>query len=168
MFKASWNAPMLRRAVAEEADRDLAGLAVLGRPRGPERDREMRPDDRVGAHHPVLDAGQVHRAALATEQAGPAAEELGEDRRHGDPAGERVVVAAIRAERVVVAAHRRPEAGRHRFLAVAEVGRPADEPFKEELLGSDFEVPALDHRPVHPEPGRAVDLGEGRRHRCGS
>ena len=59
----------VRRAVAEEADRDLAGLAVLRGPRRPQRDRQVGADDRVRAHRAVLDAGQVHRAALAAEQA---------------------------------------------------------------------------------------------------
>ena len=85
-------------------------FAVLRRPGRPERDRQVGADDRVRAHHAVLDAGQVHRAALAAEEAGPAAEQLGEDRRHRDAAGQRVVVPAVGAERVVVAraSRRRP------------------------------------------------------------
>ena len=43
----------VRRPVAEEADRDLAGLPVLGGPRRPERDRQVGADDRVRAHHVV-------------------------------------------------------------------------------------------------------------------
>ena len=157
--------PDVRGPVAEEADRHLPGLAVLRGPRGPERDRQVRPDDRVRAHRVVLDAGQVHRPALAAEEARPAPEQLGEDRRHRHAPGERVVVAAVGAERVVVVAHRRRDPGRHGLLADAEVGRAAHEALEEQLLGAHLEQAALLHRPVHPQLGGPLDVGRGRRHR---
>ena len=58
------------RPVTEEAGRDLARLPVLRGPGRPERDRQVGTDDGVRAHRPVLHAGQVHRAALAPEEAG--------------------------------------------------------------------------------------------------
>ena len=48
--------PDVGRPVAEEADRDLAGLAVLRRPGRAQGDRQVGADDGVRAHHPVLDA----------------------------------------------------------------------------------------------------------------
>ena len=106
--------------------------------------------------------------ALAAEQPCRTAEQLGEDRRHRHATGQRVVVAAIGAERVVVLAQRRGDAGRHRLLADAEVGRATDQALEEQLLGAHLELPALDHRPVHPEAGVAIDVGRGRRHAGGS
>ena len=105
---------------------------------------------------------------MAAEQPRCPAEQLGEDRRHGHAAGERVVVASVGAERVVVLAQRSGNAGRHRLLADAEVGRPADQALEEQLLGTDLELPALDHRPVHPEARVAIDVGRGRLHAGGS
>ena len=68
-------------------------------------------------------------------------------------------MAAIRAERVVVGAHRPGKARRDGLLAVAEMGRAPDETLEEELLGPLLERPALDHRPVHRQPGSACNLG---------
>jgi hypothetical protein len=52
-------------------------------------------DDRVGAHHPVFDAGQVHRAAFAVQQAVGAAEQFGEHGCHRHTARERVRSAVL-------------------------------------------------------------------------
>ena len=146
----------VRRPVAEEADRHLAGLAVLGGPRGAERDREVGADDGVRTHHVVVHVGDVHRAALAAEQAVRPAEQLGVERAHRRAAGQGVVVAAVRRERVVVVVHRRREPCRDRFLARPEVGRPPNEALEEELLRADLEGPALDHDPVQPQAGLDV------------
>src|SRR5690606_40399260 len=48
----------IRRAVAEQADRDLVRAAALRGPRRACRDRQVCADDRVRAHHVVLDARQ--------------------------------------------------------------------------------------------------------------
>src|SRR4029077_4005799 len=104
------------------------------------------------------------RSALAAEEARAAPEQFGEDRRHRYAAGERVVVPAVGAERVVVRAHRGGEPGRDGLLSDAEVGRAPDEPLEEELLRPDLEVAAFDHRPVHPEAGLEVGCLGGRRH----
>ncbi len=102
MFSASWNAPMFVVPSPKKQTATWPGLAVLRGPGRAEGDRQVGADDRVRAHRAVLDAGQVHRAALAAEQARRPPEQLGEDRRHRHAPGQRVVVAAVRAERVVV------------------------------------------------------------------
>jgi hypothetical protein len=149
----------VRGPVAEEADRHLARAAVLSRPCGADRDRQVRADDGVRAHHPVLHAGQVHRAALAAHQRALPADQLEEDGRHRHPAGESVVVPAVGAERVVVVAHGGREPRGHRLLPDAEVRRAAHEPREEQLVGALLEQPALDHDPVHPQAEVAVEVG---------
>ena len=67
-------------------------------------------------------------------------------------------MAAVGAEGPVVVAHRRREAGGHRLLADAEVGRAAHEPGEEQLVRALLEEPALDHGAVHPQPQVAVEL----------
>ena len=146
----------VRRAVAEEADRDLAALAVLGGPRRAERDRQVGTDDGVRAQDAVLDAGQVHRPALATEEAGATAEQFGEDRGERHAAGDVVVVPAVRAQRVVVVAHRPREPGGDRFLTDPQVGGAPNEALEEEFLRADLEQPAALHRPVQAEAGLAI------------
>jgi hypothetical protein len=74
-----------------------------------------------------------------------------------------MVVAAVRGEGVVVVAHRRSESRCDRFLADAEVRRPADEALEEELLSAGLELATLDHRPVHGQPERDVGRHD-RRH----
>src|SRR5690606_19971800 len=53
----------IHRAVAEEADDDLAAAAQLHRMRGPGCDRDPRADDAVGAQHADGEVGDVHGAA---------------------------------------------------------------------------------------------------------
>src|SRR5690606_40811604 len=116
----------VRRAVAEEADGDLLRAAILCRPRRAVRDREMRADDRVAAKHVVLDARQMHRAALAAHQARRVAHELAQDRGHRHAAHERVVMAAIRTEGVILGPHGDAEARRDSLLAEREMTRALD------------------------------------------
>ena len=56
-------------AVAEEADRDLPGAAVQGRPGGAVGDDQLRADDRIGAEDAARGIEQVHGAALAVHEA---------------------------------------------------------------------------------------------------
>ena len=48
------------RAIAEEADRDILVAAILRAQRRAAGDRQMRADDRVGAHDAVLGGGEMH------------------------------------------------------------------------------------------------------------
>ena len=138
-------------------------LRYWARPRRAERDRQVGADDRVRAHHVVADVGDVHRAALAAHQPVRPAEQLRVERAHRRAARQRVVVAAVRRERVVVVAHRRGEAGRDRLLPDAEMGRSPDEALEEQLLGPRLEEAALLHRPVQREAGLRVGRHD-RRH----
>ena len=130
-------------------------LRYWARPRRPERDRQVGADDRVRAHHVVLDVGDVHRAALAAHQPVRPAEQLRVERAHRRAARQRVVVAAVRRERVVVVAHRRGEPGRDRLLADAEVGRAADEALEEQLLGPRLEAGGTRASSGTSEPARS-------------
>ena len=85
-------------AVAEEADRDVLLPLVLRAPGRAAGDRQMRADDGVGAHHAVLDRGQMHRAALAAHQAVVALHQFAQHLRDRHAARQRVGVAAIGAE----------------------------------------------------------------------
>src|SRR5207245_2168679 len=48
--------------------------------------------------------------------------------------------------------------GGDRLLPDAEVRGAPDQPFEEEFLRADLEVPAFDHRPVDLEPQTEIDL----------
>ena len=85
-------------AVAEEADRHIARAEILRPPGGAAGDRQMRADDGVGAHHAMLDRGQMHRAALAAHQAVVAQHQLAQHLLHRHAARQRVGMAAIGAE----------------------------------------------------------------------
>ena len=158
-LRASWKAPMFvapspKKQTATWPDRrywaDHAAPAAIGR---------WAP---TIAYDPImlwLDVGDVHRAALAAHQPAGATEQLRVERPHRRAAREGVVVAAIRREGVVVVAHRGREPGGHRLLADPEMRRTADEALEEELLRPLLEEPALDHRPVHPEP--EIEVGRG-------
>ena len=97
MFMHLVEQALAERAVAEEADRDLAGAALLGRERGAGRDPGRAADDRVRAEVAVGVVGDVHRAALAAAVAGLLAEQLGEHPADVGALGQAVAVAAVRA-----------------------------------------------------------------------
>ncbi len=82
-----------------------------------------------------------------------------------------MVVPAIRAQRVVVGAHRHAEPGGDRLLPDAEMGRAPDQPLEEQLLRPRLEEPALHHDPVQGETGLPVEArggGGNGRHRSGA
>src|SRR5579859_1538924 len=83
------------RAVAEEADGDLAGAPYLGRPCRPDRDRQMRPDDGIRAEGAMLDAREVHRPALTAHHPPGPAHQLGHEGPHRGAPGEHVVMPTI-------------------------------------------------------------------------
>ena len=114
-------------------------------------------DDGVAAHHPVLDAGQVHRAALAAEQAGAPSEHLGDDRSGGTP-GDGVAVAAVGGERVVVGRRPRrtpppppPSSG--------EVAGALDEVLQEQVVEALLELADLLLAAVQLQARVDVDVG---------
>src|SRR6476646_442417 len=96
--------------------------------------------------------GQMHRAAFAMKHAVGAAEQLAHRRRHGRTTRERVRVAAIRAERVVVLTHGDGKAGRNRLLSEGQVARALDQVLQEEVIRALLEIAQLDHELIEAEP----------------
>ena len=145
-------------AVAEEADRDVLVALVLRAQRGAAGDRQMRADDRVGAHHAVLRRGEVHRAALAAHQAVVALHQLAEHLLDRHAARQRVGMAAIGAEGVVALLHRAAEAGRDRFLPEREVAGALHEVLQEQVVGALLGLPQAELRVVELEPHLLADI----------
>ena len=154
----------VRRPVTEEGHGDLVGAAQPGRPRRPVGDAQVGADDGVAAHHPVLDAGQVHRTALAAEQAGAPPEHLGDDRSRRHAAGDRVAVAAVGGERVVVGAQGHAERRGGRLHAEGEVAGALDEVLQEQVVEPLLELADLLLAAVQLQARVDVDVGvvEGR------
>src|SRR6266550_627587 len=120
----------------------------------------MGPDDSIGAHRAMLDIRQVHRSALAMEHAVAAPEQFRHGRRHRRAASERVAMAAIGAEGVVISPHRDGVASGDRLLTESEVARAAYEVLEEQLVGALLEIAELDHQLIEPQPRRAVDVSD--------
>src|SRR3546814_16904517 len=86
----------------------------------------------------MLDAEQVHRAALALRDAGLAPRQLGHDDLGIDAIGEHVAVIAVAGDHaVLVAVERRLQAHRDRLLPDIEVTEPADQAEAIELARSE-------------------------------
>src|SRR5713226_1431500 len=118
----------------------------------------MSTDDRVGAHHAVLDAREMHRASLAFHEAALPPHQLAQHRHHGSAARERVMMPAVGAEGIVVPVHRRGESGRDRLLSEREMARALYEVLQEQIVGALLAVADLDLQLVQPQPCR---LGNG-------
>ena len=145
-------------AVAEEADRHVLVAFVLRAPGGAAGDRQMRADDRVGAHHAVLGGGQVHRAALAAHQAVVALHQFAQHLLDRHAARQRVGMAAIGAERQVARLHGGREAGRHRLLAERQVARALHQVLQEQVEGALLGLPEFHLHAVHPKPHLLADV----------
>ena len=145
-------------AVTEEGDGDLAGVVELGRPGSAVGHAEVGADDRIAAHHPVFDAGEVHRAALAAHQAVRPSQQLRHDRGERDAAGDRVGVPPVGGERPVVVAHGGSEAGGDGLLPERQVAGALHQSLEEQVVGALLEEPDLLLDLVHPDP----DLGRDR------
>ena len=113
-------------AVAEHAQRDLFGAAVVGGQRHARGEREVAADDPVAAHEAVLEVEHVHRAAAAVRDARLAAEQLGHDLVGIRAARQRVAVRAVGRDQVVLVAHRADGADDRRLLADGEVEEATD------------------------------------------
>ena len=147
------------RPVAEKTRRDLAGAADPGRPGQAAGDRQVGADDRVRAVVPVLGAGDVHRPALARADAAAAAEQLGQHGVGRRAAGQRVGVAAVGADRVVVRPQHRGRADRDRLVPEPEVGLPVDQPLPVQRAGPLLEGPQVAHPRVQVQVIRARRAG---------
>ena len=105
--------------------------------RGPGRavgHRQVRADDGVGPEHPVVGLGQVHRAALGLADAGGLLHQLGQAALRRGAAGDRVVVAAVGGEHVVVGPQRRARADRDRLVPGGQVGGALDQAAQEQVV----------------------------------
>ena len=90
--------PDIRGAVAKETNRHVLLSLVLRAPGGAAGDRQMRANDRIGAHDAVLDRGQMHRAALAAHQPNVTLHQFAQHFGDCDAPRQRVGVAAICAK----------------------------------------------------------------------
>ena len=77
----------------------------------------MRPDDRVRAHHAVIDRRQMHRAALAAHQSNVALHQFAQNFCDRHATRKRMGMAAIGAEAQIAGTHGGGETGCNRFLA---------------------------------------------------
>ncbi len=118
----------------------------------------MRADDGVGAHHAMLDRGQMHRAALAAHQAVVALHQLAEHLLDRHAARQRVRMAAIGAERQVARLHRGGEAGGHRFLPERQMAGALDEVLQEQVEGALLGFAEQNLRAVEFEPHVLADV----------
>src|SRR5438445_9647211 len=105
--------------------------------------------------------GQVHRAAFAVQHAVGAAEQLADGRGHRGSARQRMTVAAIRAERVVVISHGHRAPGGDSLLAERKVAGASDQVLDEQLVGALLEIAKLDHHLVEAQSGFLVDACHG-------
>ena len=137
---------LVRRAVAEHAERGLLGPAVVGGERHAGRQREVAADDPVAAHEAVLEVEHVHRAAAAVRDAVLAAEQLGHHLVGVGAARERVAVRAVGGDQVVLVAHRADGADDRRLLADREVQEAADLRLRVHLARALLEAADEHHR----------------------
>ena len=133
-------------AVAEEADRNVLLALVLRAPGGAAGDRQMRADDRVGAHDAVVDRGQMHRAAFAAHQAVVALHQLAQHLFDRHAARQRMGMAAIGAERQIAGLHGGGEAGGDRLLAERQVARALHQILQKQIEGALLGLADLDLR----------------------
>ncbi len=118
----------------------------------------MRPDDGVGAHHAVLDRGQMHGAALAAHEAVVALHQLAEHLLDRHAAGERMGMPPIGAEGEVARLHGDRKAGRHRLLAEREVAGALDQILQKEVEGALLGFAQLELRAVEAQPQLPADI----------
>ena len=119
---------------------------------------QMSADDRVRAHGAMLDAGQMHRSALAAQKPAFASHQLTEYAGHRGAARQRVIVAAIGAERVVVGVHGAGETGRDGLLTQPQMARAFDQVLKEQIVGPLFDMAAFKLKAPEINPFRLADI----------
>src|SRR3954447_17949396 len=157
---------LAERALAEEADGDLVGAAVLRAERGAGRDAGATADDRVRAEVAVLVVGDVHRPALAAAIAGLFAEQLREHPADLRALRETVPVAPVRRRDPVVLPQRAAHAYGNRFLADVQVREAGHLRAAVEVVRVLLEEADQRHAPVHRERELLRHLGarHGRAH----
>ena len=109
---------------------------------------------------PLDDVGEVHRAADALAEAVLAAVDLGHHRLRVGAARQRIAVAAVGREELVVGAERGHRPDDRRLGAVREMRVTADHTrmLDEGALDPLLELPDAEHLLVHPDEPVAVEL----------
>ena len=102
----------------------------------------MRPNNGVRTHRAFLNIHQVHRATLAVQQATLPTHQFTQNPGHRDATNQRVIVATIGAEGVVVLAHGYAETRRDGLLAEGQVRRAFNQVLHKQV------VRALLHHPA--------------------
>ena len=147
---------LVRRAVAEERDRDLIGAELLRGERRAGRDRDAAADDAVRAEVALRGVGDVHRAAAASAVAGLAAEQLREHPAEVGALRDAVAVAAVGRGDPVVVAQVRADAGGDGLFAGVAVDRSPDLVLAEERRAPLLEAADRPHDAVQIERGGLV------------
>ena len=142
----SWNSPLVVGAVAEEGDRNRAGLPFLGAERRADRDRQSAADDPVGAEIAPGRLGDVHGTAAAPAIARFAAEEFREHRRQLRALGDAMPVAPVRGSDEIGVAEGNAYADGSRLLPDRQMHRAVAKAANVGLFRRLFE--AAD--PMHP------------------
>ena len=144
---------LLRGAVAEEAEHDLALAADLGGPGRAGRVRDPLADDPGGPEEAALRVDQVHRAAVAAAEPVLAAVDLGHHRLRVGAERDRVAVTAVRRQHLVVGVQRRQRADDRRLGPVGEVRVAADHAgvLLERALHPLLELADAQHLREHPD-----------------
>ena len=135
----------VRRAVAEEGDRDARLVAQLEREPGADQRGQAAADDGVRTLVAALDVVEVHRAAVAVRAALDLPVQLGHQRVRGRPARERVPVGAMGRGEDVAVLHRLADADLGRLLADRDVQEPRQVAGTEPLLDLLLETPDQEH-----------------------
>ena len=94
----------------------------------------------------------MHRAALALQQPAFATHQLAQHAFHRRAARQRVVMAAIGAERPVVFLHRRRKASRDCLLPKCQMRRALDQVLQEQIIGALFNMADFQQRAPQGEP----------------
>src|SRR5205814_2013927 len=117
---------LLRGAVAEEAQDDLALLSDLRREGDACRLGDALTDDSGRAEEPAARVEEVHRAAVAAAQTVLAAVDLGHDRLRVRPERDRIAVTAVGRHQLVAGLYRGERADDRCLGPVGQVGVTPD------------------------------------------
>ena len=150
----------VRRAVAEERDRDARLVPPLERERCTDDPGDPAGDDRVGPEVADLDVVEVHRAAVAVRAALDLPVELGHDPLDRRALRDRVAVGTMCRGDYIVALERGAHARGSRLLADRDVQEPRQLAGAESLLHLLLEAAdqehlaeeAAEHLFRHPRP----------------
>ena len=159
MLSVSANAPCLEAPSPKKQRTTWPCLRICAAQAAPAACGMPGRDDARGAEEAVGDVGQVHRAADALAEPVPAAVDLGHHRLRVGAARDRVAVAAVGREELVVRPERRDRADDRRLGAVGEVRVAADHArvLEERALDALLELADPQHLRVDPDEPVAVE-----------